>query len=308
MTTLAPQRILSMDYRHQPVLLSEVLDLLITDRGGLYLDATLGLGGHAEAILRALSPQGRLLGLDMDPEALFAAEERLKALPGNFRCVHANFRNLAGVLESQRFFPLAGALLDIGASSLQFDKASRGFSFSKEGPLDMRMSPDNPLTAQAIVNTWPAEQLALLIKEFGEDPHAERIARGIESRRRKQPFKTTTELASYIESVSPRGQGSHPATRTFQALRIAVNAELENLTRGLESVLPFLQQGGRLAVITFHSLEDRIVKNVFSSFVEQQSCRYVAQAGGKQAVRPSAQEVESNPRSRSAKLRIVEKL
>jgi 16S rRNA (cytosine1402-N4)-methyltransferase len=297
-----------MDYQHQPVLLAEVLDALMTDPGGLYLDATLGLGGHSEAILRALSPQGKLLGLDMDPEALFAAEERLKTLPGDFRSIGANFRDLGRVLETEKFFPLAGALFDIGASSLQFDKAARGFSFSKEGPLDMRMSPDNPLTAQAIVNTWPAEQLALLIKEFGEDPQAERIARAIEARRRKQPFKTTRELSSHIESVVPRTQGSHPATRTFQALRIAVNAELENLTRGLESVLPFLQQGGRLAVITFHSLEDRIVKNVFSSFVEQGSCRYVPRAGGKQAVRPSPEEVAGNPRSRSAKLRIVEKL
>lgn len=296
-----------MEHTHQPVLLAEVLDLLVTDPGGLYLDATLGLGGHSEAILRAISPRGKLLGLDMDPEALFAAENRLKALPGDFHAVRANFRTLGLVLESEKFFPLAGAIFDIGVSSLQLDKAARGFSFLREGPLDMRMSPENPLTASAIVNTWPAEQLAMLLKEFGEETQSTRIARGIEARRKQKPFQTTTELAAHIETLVPRTTGAHPATRTFQALRIAVNAELENLTRGLESVLPFVQQGGRIAAITFHSLEDRIVKNVFSSFVEQGACRYVEEAGGKQAVKPSAQEVESNPRSRSAKLRIVEK-
>lgn len=297
-----------MDYRHQPVLLGEVLDSLVSDPAGLYLDATLGLGGHAEAILRRLSPRGRLLGLDMDPEALAAAQDRLKEFPANFRAVRANFREAGRVLEAEKFFPLHGALFDIGVSSLQLDKAERGFSFSKEGPLDMRMSPDNPLTAQAIVNTWPAEQLALLIKEFGEDPRAERIARSIEARRRKLPFQTTTDLSSHIESVVPRAGAVHPATRTFQALRVAVNAELENLSRGLESVLPFLRKGGRLAAISFHSLEDRIIKNVFASFVEQRSCRHVAAAGGGKAIMPSREEVENNPRSRSAKLRIVEKL
>ena len=294
-----------MEYKHQPVLLAEVLDLLITDPGGLYLDATLGLGGHSEAILRAISAQGKVMGLDMDPEALDSAASRLKAPPGQFRTVRSNFRALGQVLESEKFFPLAGVLFDIGVSSLQLDKPGRGFSFLREGPLDMRMAPDNPLTAASIVNGWPAEQLAMLIKEFGEDPSAMRIARGIESPRNVKPYATTTELAAHIESLVPR-TGGHPATRTFQALRIAVNAELENLTRGLESVLPYVQQGGRVAVITFHSLEDRIVKNVFSAFVEQKACRYVE--GGKQAVRPSASEIESNPRSRSAKLRLVEKL
>ncbi len=296
-----------MEYEHEPVLLEEVLRYLISETAGFYLDATLGLGGHAEAILRKISAQGRLLGLDMDPEALHAAGERLKAHPGQFRAVRANFRTLGQVLEAEKFFPLAGALFDLGVSSMHFDKPERGFSFALEGPLDMRLSPDNTLTAGMIVNNWPAEQLALLFKEFGEEPAANHIARAIAQRRQERPFATTTELAGYIAGLLPRGR-THAATRTFMALRIAVNAELENLTRGLESVLPYLMQGGRIAVISFHSLEDRIVKNIFSSFVEQGVCRYLDSAGGKSALTPSVEEVARNPRARSAKLRIVEKL
>ncbi len=290
------------NYTHEPVMVDEVLQVLVTEPAGFYLDATLGLGGHAEAILRTISAQGRLLGLDMDPEALQAAANRLQSHPGRFRAVRANFRTLGQVLEKEKFFPLAGALFDLGVSSMHFDKPERGFSFQREGPLDMRLDPANPLTAGTIVNNWPAEQLALLFKEFGEEPAALRIARSIESRRRSKPFKTTTELADFIAGILPRGK-THPATRTFMALRIAVNAELENLTRGLESVLPYLRRGGRLAVISFHSLEDRIVKNIFSSFVEQGVCRSVAAAAT-----PSSGEISRNPRSRSAKLRIVEKL
>lgn len=294
-------------YEHQPVLLAEVLDLLVTDPGGLYLDATLGLGGHSEAILRAISPNGRLLSLDWDPESLARACDRLRPFADRFRGVHANFRAVGAVLERERFFPLAGALFDLGVSSLHFDKAERGFSFMHEGPLDMRLSPENPLTADQIVNRWPEEQLAMLFKEFGEEPQARRIAKAVVEARGKAPLKTTTELAAVIEKAVPRaGAKTHPATRAFMALRIAVNAELENLTRGLESVLPFMQHGGRLAVITFHSIEDRIVKTLFASFVEQGACRFVGKKA--EAVKPSAQEVDRNARARSAKLRVVEKL
>lgn len=290
-------------YQHQPVLLAESLDLLITAPNGLYLDCTLGLGGHAEAILRAISPNGKLLGLDMDPESLHLAARRLHDQP-NFQAVRSNFRDAARVLEERKFFPLAGALYDLGVSSMHFEKAERGFSFRLEGPLDMRLSPENPLTADAIVNRWPEEQIALLLKEYGEEPAAARIARAIVTRRSRQPFRSTTDLADHIASMLPRGK-THQATRTFQALRIAVNAELESLTRGLESIVPYLQHGGRLAVITFHSLEDRIVKTLFASFVEQGACRIVK--GGQGAIKPSAEEIERNPKARSAKLRVVEK-
>jgi 16S rRNA (cytosine1402-N4)-methyltransferase len=291
-------------FYHEPVLLSETLDLLVHEQGGLYLDATLGLGGHSEAILKKLSPEGRLLGLDLDPASLSAARERLKGETARFRSEHANFRTIPTVLEREKFFPLAGALFDLGVSSMHFDDAKRGFSFSKEGPLDMRLSPDNPLTAAAIVNRWPVEQMTLLFREFGEEPQALRIAQAIAARREKGLFETTTQLAAMIEEIVKRTSGTHPATRVFQALRIAVNAELENLTRALEGLLPFLDQGGRIAVISFHSLEDRIVKNIFASFVAQKTCKPV----GKAPIAPSKREVAENPRSRSAKLRVVEKL
>ncbi len=291
-----------------PVLLDEVLRNLVRDPGGLYVDATLGLGGHSEAILTRLQG-GRLLGIDLDPETLSLASNRLKSSDTTaFRAVSGNFRTLGQILERERFFPLNGVLFDLGISSLHFDKPSRGFSFSKEGPLDMRLSPENPLTAEAIVNRWPEEQLTMLFKEFGEEPAAQRIARAIVAARARKPILTTVNLASVIETVVPRTGGIHPATRTFMALRIAVNAELENLTRGLEGVLPFLRQGGRIAVISFHSLEDRIVKHLFASFVSQGVCRLLPRHHGNAPLRPSDREVKENPRSRSAKLRIVEKL
>jgi 16S rRNA (cytosine1402-N4)-methyltransferase len=293
-------------YTHESVLLAETLDRLVTDKGGLYLDATLGLGGHSEALLNKLSAQGKVLGLDADPEALAEAGHRLGAHSGRFHAVRSNFRSLGAVLEGEGFFPLSGALFDLGVSSLQLDKPSRGFSFLREGPLDMRLGPDAALTAEQIVNRWPAEQIAMLLTEFGEEPDADKIARAIVARRAKKPFTTTLELADCVESVVPR-TGHHPATRTFQALRIAVNQELEALTRGLEAVVPYLKNGGRLCVITFHSLEDRIVKNVFASFVAQGSCAYLGKGDAKSAIAPSEEEVARNPRSRSAKLRVIEK-
>lgn len=293
-------------YTHEPVLLRETLERLVTDRGGLYLDATLGLGGHAEAVLRTLSAQGKVLGLDADPEALAEAGHRLAAYGGQFHAVRANFRSLGAVLEQEGFLPLSGALFDLGVSSLQLDKPSRGFSFRHEGPLDMRMGPETSLTAGQIVNRWPAEQIALLLSEFGEEYEAEKIARAIVERRSREPLATTLELSDLIESIVPR-TGRHPATKTFQALRIAVNQELESLTRGLESVVPYLRTGARLCVISFHSLEDRIVKNVFASLVAQGKCVYLGKGDARSAVVAGDEEVERNARSRSAKLRVVEK-
>ena len=293
-------------YTHEPVLLAETLERLLTDAGGLYLDATLGLGGHAGAILNKLSAQGRVLGIDADPEALAEAGHRLATHSGQFHSVRANFLSLGSILDKEGFFPLSGALFDLGVSSLQLDKPSRGFSFMREGPLDMRMGPDSELTAEQIVNRWPAEQIAMLLKEYGEEPEAERIARAIVSRRAARPFATTLELARCVESAVPR-TGHHPATRTFQALRIAVNQELEALTRALEAVAPYLKIGGRLCVITFHSLEDRIVKNIFASLTAQGSYAHLAKSDAKSAIVPTQDEIERNPRARSSKLRVIEK-
>ncbi len=293
-------------YTHEPVLVAETLQRLVTDTGGLYLDATLGLGGHSEAILHAISAQGKVLGLDADPEALAEAGHRLEAHRRRFSSVRSNFRSLGGVLEKEGFFPLTGALFDLGVSSLQLDKPSRGFSFLREGPLDMRLGSDTALTAEQIVNRWPAEQIAMLLKEFGEEPQADRIARAIVARRATKPLTSTLELAACVESVVPR-TGHHPATRTFQALRIAVNQELESLTRGLETVVPYLKNGGRLCVITFPSLEDRIVKGIFTSFVAEGSCAYLGGGDEKSPIVPTEKEIARNPRSRSAKLRVIEK-
>lgn len=294
---------MEQEYTHDPVLKEEVLDLLVQDPDGLYVDATVGLGGHAEGILQKISERGRLLGMDVDPEALHRAANRLKPFGDRARLVHDNFRNLGQRLEMERFFPLAGVLFDLGVSSMQLDAPSRGFSFRGEGPLDMRLDPGSLLTAGRIVNEWPAEQIEMLLKEFGEEPQARMIARWIVERRDKKPFETTLDLGSFIESKIRKTSGIHPATRTFMALRIAVNRELENLTVGLETVLTYLKSGGRIAVITFHSLEDRIVKNILKSFVQEGQCQTVTSS----PVRPSSNEVDRNPRSRSAKLRVVEK-
>ena len=293
-------------WTHEPVLLKETMERLVTDKGGLYLDATLGLGGHAQALLKTISAQGKVLGLDADPEALAEAGHRLAAYSGSFHSVCSNFRSLGSVLEKEGFYPLTGALFDLGVSSLQLDKPSRGFSFLREGPLDMRLGPETALTAEAIVNRWPAEQIAMLLSEFGEEPEAERIARAIVARRAVSPLTTTSELAAVVESVVPR-TGHHPATRTFQALRIAVNQELEALTRGLESVVPYLKSGGRLCVISFLSLEDLIVKNLFASFVAQGKCAYLGRGDARSAIVACDEETSRNPRARSAKLRVVEK-
>ncbi|MBI3298525.1 MAG: 16S rRNA (cytosine(1402)-N(4))-methyltransferase RsmH [Elusimicrobia bacterium] len=291
------------EYTHEPVLLSEVLELLVTDRAGVYLDATLGLGGHAEAVLEALDPEGRLLAVDADPEALAHAGRRLAAQGPRLRAVHCNFRNLSKVLAGEAPASLSGALFDLGVSSLQMDKPSRGFAFRHDGPLDMRLDPGSPLTAARIVNEWPAEQLELLLREYGEERAARRIARWIVDARAHEAFETTGQLKTLLEQRLPRVGRIHPATKTFMALRIAVNQELEALTRGLESVLPALKPGARLAVISFHSLEDRIVKNLFKSLVEAGTCASVTDS----PVCAAPAEVARNPRSRSAKLRVIER-
>ena len=296
-----------MSSEHISVLLRECVQWLVTDPRGSYLDATLGLGGHAEGILARLEPEGKILGLDLDPASLALAGKRLRGFGGRFSGLIGNFRDAGRLARDNGFAPLSGALFDLGISSYQLGEPVRGLSFLREGPLDMRLSPANPLTASQIVNAWPEEQLALLLKEYGEERHAGKIARMIVSRRKEKSFQTTTELAREIERVSPRISDIHPATKTFLALRIAVNTELENLTRALESVIEILRPGGRLLAISFHSLEDRIIKRLFASSVQDGHCRYV-EAAGKKPLAPSRDEVVANPRSRSAKLRMVERV
>jgi 16S rRNA (cytosine1402-N4)-methyltransferase len=312
---------------HTPVLLKEVVNLLAPRRGGLYVDCTVGGGGHAREILRACSPEGRLVGLDWDDQAIVASRERLGEFGARVQLVRANYVELERVLMSLGVTTVDGVLFDLGVSSRQFDAPERGFSFQREGPLDMRMnrqprSEQNQFgaTARDVLRTASLEELARIFRVYGEEKRARAIARGIVSEREREPLETTRQLARLVERVlGPRRGSIHPATRVFQALRIAVNNELDNLKRGLVVATQFLKSGGRLAVISFHSLEDRIVKQFF---VEQSSgciCPAdlpVCVCGRKERLRIvtrkpvtcGAAEIRANPRARSAKLRVAEKL
>jgi 16S rRNA (cytosine1402-N4)-methyltransferase len=285
---------------HQPVLLAETLELLAVSPGGMWVDGTVGLGGHAEALLQRSAPDGRLVAFDRDPEALARARERLAAFGERVRFEHGDFREIPSrVPERPR-----GVLLDLGVSSMQLDTAARGFSFSAEGPLDMRMDPTEGVTAGELVNRLPERELADLIYRWGEEHASRRIARAIVDTRRRRPFTTTTELAAVVRPAAGRSRrpGLDPATRTFQALRIAVNRELEGLGSALESIAGALAPGGRLAVIAFHSLEDREVKHTLRALATR-GFRLLT----KKPVRPGEAEVARNPRARSARLRAIER-
>ena len=300
--------------RHRPVLYQEVLAGLRPVSGGRYIDATVGAGGHAAGLLAGSAPDGLLLGLDRDPVALAAAAERLAPAGERVRLVQASYTQVAQVALG--FGPVDGFLLDLGLSSLQLDDPRRGFAFQADGPLDMRFDPASELNAAEIVNTWPLEDLADIIYRYGEEPRSRSIARAIGAAR---PLSTTGELAAVVERAvgGRRGQRLHPATQTFQALRIAVNGELEAVAAVLPVAVDLLKPGGRLAVIAFHSLEDRLVKNFLRELAHghddlslpvPQAFEPVLELVTRKPVTPSVEEVAANPRSRSAKLRIAEKL
>lgn len=291
---------------HVPVLAREVLAYLQPRPGGRYIDATVGAGGHAALILEASAPDGRLLGIDADPAALELARRRLAPFGERVTLVCARFSALYEVARAHGFVGVDGILMDLGVSSMQLEDPARGFSFQRPGPLDMRRSPEEPVTAAQLVNTLEEKELADLIWRYGEERLARRIARAIVARRRVRPFETTTDLAEVIAAVVPRRGGLHPATRTFQALRIAVNRELEELEAALPQTVRLLRPGGRLVVISFHSLEDRIVKQFFrtASTGAQPRLRVLT----RKPVVPAQDEVQRNPRSRSAKMRVAEAL
>jgi 16S rRNA (cytosine1402-N4)-methyltransferase len=307
---------------HRPVLLRESMDLLKPERGGLFVDCTLGAGGHSEAILQA-SNETRVIGIDLDEEALKLARERLAQFGDRFVAVHENFRALPQVLKDQGESAPSGILADLGVSSLQFDNPERGFSFRYDAPLDMRMdrTSDDP-TAADLLAELPEEEIARIIYEYGEERNSRRIAKWIvEKREQGNPVATTKELAELVERAArkhKRGQ-IHPATRTFQALRIAVNHELDGLAQFLETAADLLQPEGRFVVISFHSLEDRIVKRELRRLSGHCQCpprvpvcscgaRQVVEVLTRRPVTPSASEIESNPRARSAKLRACRKV
>ena len=300
----------------------EVLKGLNLKPGGIYVDCTLGGAGHSAAILQEIGGNGRLVALDRDPEALAAAENRLAPFTGKIDLVRASFANLAGVLKSLGIEEVDGILFDLGVSSYQLDNPARGFSYQHDAPLDMRMDPEQALSAGTLVNSLPVDDLARIIRAYGEERWASRIAKFIGEERKHLPIETTGRLVEIIKKAVPAGarrDGPHPAKRTFQALRIAVNQELEILRASVHSAVQLLKPGGRICVITFHSLEDRIVKDLFRELASPCTCPRdfpVCICGGKKEVRavtarpliPSPVELENNPRARSAKLRITEKL
>ena len=292
----------SQKVAHIPVLLREALEYLAVQPEGVYIDATLGAGGHAEEILKRLVG-GRLLGLDRDPVALAIARQRLAGFGEKLMTLHGNFTDVDSLHAASGFAPADGVLADLGLSSMQLDDAARGFSFNLSGPLDMRADPSTETTAADLVNHAGERELADLIYELGEERHSRRIARAIVKAR---PIRLTTELAQVVTRAIPSRAGLHqihPATRTFMALRLAVNREIENLEQFLERVLLVLRPGGRVVILSFHSLEDRRVKQTFQRW--QQECR--ARILTRKVVRPAEDEVQANPRARSAKLRAAEK-
>jgi 16S rRNA (cytosine1402-N4)-methyltransferase len=304
---------------HIPVMEAEVLTALNPVPNGRYADGTLGMGGHTAAILRRSAPTGWVFACDRDGAALRTAEQNLAEFTGRFELKRANYATLAEHLPAGS---MDGVLLDLGVSSPQLDNADRGFSFLNDGPLDMRMDDRQKKTAADLVNTEDPEVLVRLLWEFGDEPRARRIVRVISERRLERPFETTSDLAATIESVCPRaGKRKHPATRTFQALRIAVNDEIGGLRQGLDGALNVLKPGGRLVVITFHSLEDRVVK-AFGRALERdyefdgdrdipefrRPCQPRLKRINRKAISPGPDELKVNPRSRSAQLRVFEKI
>jgi 16S rRNA (cytosine1402-N4)-methyltransferase len=303
---------------HVPVLLQEIIQALQPRDGGIYLDATVGAGGHAAALLTASAPAGRLYGFDQDADALDIARQNLATFGDRAHLYHGNFRQLAQLCLRYQVPAANGLLLDLGVSSMQFDRPERGFSFQSEGPLDMRMNQATGESAAELVNALSEKDLANLIYHYGEEPQSRRIARAIVQNR---PVHTTVQLADIIAgAIKWRGKRRpkiHPATRTFQALRIAVNDELGVLETVLPQALSLLQPAGRLAVITFHSLEDRIVKQFFRREAQDCICppeqllcicrhKAIINIISKKPISPTSAEIEVNPRARSAKLRVVE--
>ncbi|MGG7176158.1 16S rRNA (cytosine(1402)-N(4))-methyltransferase RsmH [Clostridium paraputrificum] len=310
-----------MEFKHVSVLLNECLDGLDIKEDGIYVDCTLGGAGHSSHILRNLSSEGLLIGIDQDKDALRAAGDRLKEYE-NVKFVHNNFHNIENILEELDIPKVDGILMDLGVSSYQLDEGERGFSYMKDAPLDMRMNRDNEFSAYEVVNSYSVEDLYRIIRDYGEEKFAKRVAQFIVDRRANKPIETTFELVEIIKAAIPakaRREGPHPAKRTFQAIRIEVNGELQILNKAIEDGVKRLNKGGRMAIITFHSLEDRIVKLKFRELANPCTCPRefpicvcgktpLVKLISRKAIDPSKEEVEENPRSRSAKLRVIERI
>ena len=310
-----------MEFRHISVLRNECIEGLKIRPDGIYVDGTLGGAGHAAEVLKRLGPDGRLIGIDQDEVAVANGQEKL-GMFSNVTIVRDNFRNFAAIMETLGIQTVDGVLLDLGVSSKQLDDGERGFSYMQDAPLDMRMDRRNPRTAAEIVNQYSQEELRRIIQDYGEERWSARIASFIVQEREKEPIRTTGDLVRIIKEAVPKGarqDGPHPAKRTFQALRIEVNQELSILEGAIRDMAERLSPGGRICILTFHSLEDRIVKQTFRSLENPCTCPKdfpVWVCGKKQVLRvitrkpilPGAEEVKENPRSRSAKLRIAERV
>ena len=311
-----------MEFKHESVLLEEVIRGLNIKPWGIYVDGTLGGGGHSFRIAEKLTEGGRLIGIDQDRDALQAAGQRLAPFEDRVTLVHDNYEHMGRVLSDLRIDKIDGILLDLGVSSYQLDNPERGFSYNTDAPLDMRMDrDDNALTAREIVNTWPAEELANILRDYGEERYARAVAANIVKEREKGPLETTGQLSEIVRRSIPKKmqqRGGNPCKRTFQAIRIACNRELDVLADSLDEMMERLAPGGRFCVITFHSLEDRIVKTAFRRWENPCTCppefpvcvcgrKPMGKCVSRKAILPSKEELEHNKRSASAKLRIFEK-
>ncbi|QPM66939.1 16S rRNA (cytosine(1402)-N(4))-methyltransferase RsmH [Atribacter laminatus] len=291
-----------MFHYHQPVMVAEVIQYLITDPKGVYVDATVGGGGHAKAILEKTTQQAVLIGIDRDREAIDAAGQVLADFGSRVKLVHGSFSAIAEILHQEEVVTIHGVLFDLGVSSRQLDIPERGFSFSQDGPLDMRMNQSQKMDACQVVNTFSEKELADIFFYYGEERKSRKIARSIVNSRQRKPITTTKELEKIIWNCNPgRRGGIHPATRVFMALRIYINHELDELPKALESVLQFMKEGARLVVLSYHSLEDRIVKNFFRNNDQLAVIN-------RKPMTPSLQEIQVNPRARSARMRVAQKM
>jgi 16S rRNA (cytosine1402-N4)-methyltransferase len=311
-----------LDYPHQPVLLEEVIRNLVTVKNGIYVDGTVGTGGHSVGIGKVLGEKGSLICLDRDLDAIKLSSERLGFLGQGVKVIKHNYSEIGRMLTELQIKGVNGVLLDLGMSSLQLEGSNRGFSFSRDEPLDMRMDSDGKLTAGHLVNNLSLAEIETLLREYGEEKRAKTIARAIVRAREAKPIETSYQLATLISNVSPpafKSKGKHPATRAFQALRIAVNNELENLKLFLNEAPSFILKSGRLVVLSYHSLEDRIVKRAMSMWEKGCVCpqdlpvcacgkKIMFKRINKKGIKPSEIEIKSNPRARSAIMRVAERI
>lgn len=290
-------------WTHIPIMAPQIADLILLNPSGVYMDGTLGLGGHTQFFLSKLGPQARIYGFDKDPKALQMAQERVQ--DSRLTACHASYSQAAQVLATHEVTQVDGALFDLGLSSYQLDDPSRGFSLLRDGPLDMRFDTTQTLTAAEIVNTWSLDELERIFKEYGEEHRAPQVAHAILTARHTQPIHTTAQLKQIVEGVlGPKRGRIHPATQIFQALRIACNQEFLHVQQIAQVIEQLLKPGARAAVLTFHSLEDRLVKNQFKALVSSGKWRLV----NKHALAPSYEEIRQNHRARSAKLRVIERV